>query len=710
MKIIRAAAFVLALLFVFSAAVAAKSVKPFAGETSHKERTLHKGVVHAKITTDSSTPIYNQQHFNVLLVDMSQKDLYLETAYMNDSVRVTYGTPGSTVQGTVAQYNQKNSDKKVIAAVNGDMWLIASQTKGYVKTSEFTVSRAFNIVNGEIYTTGVIPQEPSYAGIPWAFGITDDFVPNLGQPYTEIEMTDVTKNVTLSVDGINRVPADNAVIMYTDRLMGSYNDFALDDAYEMLIEFEEDYTMRHGADVTGTLKAIYDSASSENAPKITNKQMVITARGNKIPGVEGFDIGDKINIKVQIHDALGSDDIWQRVTNSVGGNIAFIKGGVRTGADLGQTTYPTTLLGYDRDGKIIMLTMDGRGKGGTGASTARLNQIITDLDLYDAVIVDGGGSMTMVTTDNKNYDSYTTVSTSSDGSDRKVNNAFILAVGPERCEQGEIDINKNMQRIEDPTNVTFPTEDHVRSFVTGPNEAAIGWEDGCLKLTVKNLQIGDPYVNFCYVSAPSLPSADKYKYMALVYKMPKTNSQARYGTEIFCQCEYRGAEPGQSVNVATKCTDQYEYALYNPGALSKWKGEITDLRIDFMSVPMGEGDVMYIHNIILAETKDEARLIAKRIKDALNAPPEETSEEVSEEVSEDISEDVSGDISEPDGPEAKKGDCNGDGAVDNKDVVALFRYVSSGAATEDDALYDFNGDGEINNKDVVELFRFVSAN
>ncbi|MBQ7698872.1 MAG: dockerin type I repeat-containing protein [Clostridia bacterium] len=56
-----------------------------------------------------------------------------------------------------------------------------------------------------------------------------------------------------------------------------------------------------------------------------------------------------------------------------------------------------------------------------------------------------------------------------------------------------------------------------------------------------------------------------------------------------------------------------------------------------------------------------------------------------------------------------KGDTNGDGATDNKDVVTLFRYVSgitSGAVAEN---CDFNNDKEINNKDVVALFRAVSA-
>lgn len=57
------------------------------------------------------------------------------------------------------------------------------------------------------------------------------------------------------------------------------------------------------------------------------------------------------------------------------------------------------------------------------------------------------------------------------------------------------------------------------------------------------------------------------------------------------------------------------------------------------------------------------------------------------------------------------GDASGDGAIDNKDVVTLFRYVS-GSVTDDDVVpeaTDFDGDGETNNKDVVALFRFVSS-
>ena len=59
--------------------------------------------------------------------------------------------------------------------------------------------------------------------------------------------------------------------------------------------------------------------------------------------------------------------------------------------------------------------------------------------------------------------------------------------------------------------------------------------------------------------------------------------------------------------------------------------------------------------------------------------------------------------------ENKAGDVNKDGAVNNKDVTALFRVCSGGEADVDPIACDCNGDGATNNKDIVLLFKFVSG-
>ena len=56
-----------------------------------------------------------------------------------------------------------------------------------------------------------------------------------------------------------------------------------------------------------------------------------------------------------------------------------------------------------------------------------------------------------------------------------------------------------------------------------------------------------------------------------------------------------------------------------------------------------------------------------------------------------------------------KGDVNGDGAVNNKDVMALFVYLSGSDAAVNEEMTDVNGDGHVNNKDVTYLFRYVSG-
>ena len=55
------------------------------------------------------------------------------------------------------------------------------------------------------------------------------------------------------------------------------------------------------------------------------------------------------------------------------------------------------------------------------------------------------------------------------------------------------------------------------------------------------------------------------------------------------------------------------------------------------------------------------------------------------------------------------GDTNGDGLIDNKDVVALFRFVSGNKNAAIAENCDFNKDGDTDNKDVVALFRALSG-
>lgn len=624
---------VLAAVLLIPAVIAAEGAPALSGESSRTVKEIYPGVVHTQIKTPSNS-VYSNQSINVVQFDLAQRDLYLDTFYYNNDARKL-----ALVTSDIAQYNQTHSDRKAIAAINGDMWMVSyahariegkgTSFGGYsdaVVKKELTVSRSYNIVDGEIFTSGTIPQETPYAGISWAFGITDDYVPLLGQPTVSITAKDETNGSSLKIDGINRLPANNAIVMYTDRVMSTYKGFALDDAYEILIEFNEDYTPAHGMDVTGTVKAVYSKENGVNPDYINEKQMILTSRGSKVSSLSEFAVGDSINITLSVGDACGNAEGWRRVKNSIGGNIVYVQDGVLTGNGV-ESGYPATLIGYDFNKKINMITMDGRGYGGAGANGARLAQLCKDLKLYDLLLLDGGGSMTMVVSDGTSYKPVSHAVDSKGTAYRTVNNAVVLAYGPERGEQGKFEIEVPI-KVEDPLNVTFPTEKHVKAVVGAGNQALFGWEDGNLALTVNDMNtapgMADPYIPFSYQNIDKKVSANEYKFITLVYKLPESNSQKQYMTELFCQCEGRGAEGGQSVSGSTKRTGKYEYTVFNAGSLSKWKGTISGLRIDFFYGAMANGDKMLVHNIMLHKTKDEATAAAKKIVAELNGEPEET--------------------------------------------------------------------------------------
>lgn len=54
------------------------------------------------------------------------------------------------------------------------------------------------------------------------------------------------------------------------------------------------------------------------------------------------------------------------------------------------------------------------------------------------------------------------------------------------------------------------------------------------------------------------------------------------------------------------------------------------------------------------------------------------------------------------------GDINGDGAVNNKDAIVLFRYLAGWGVTLATDFVDINGDGKLNNKDAIVLFRYIA--
>jgi len=120
---------------------------------------------------------------------------------------------------------------------------------------------------------------------------------------------------------------------------------------------------------------------------------------------------------------------WSSVRNAIGGGPNLVSNGQvnvtyneevmfdsGVGRDNGD---PRTAIGYTASSKIILFVVDGR-RNGIGLSLPHMANVMIQLGCVQAINLDGGGSSTF-------YAAGTTRNTPSDGSERSVASAFIVA-------------------------------------------------------------------------------------------------------------------------------------------------------------------------------------------------------------------------------------------------------------------------------------------
>ena len=225
---------------------------------------------------------------NVVEINLSDK---VTMAVLNGG---DYNWSKATMGESVVKYNQTHADGTVLAAVNGDPWIVyhTDYDGDGVKASgpavkHVSVSRGTMIIDGELWASHQINDENNLArndnverGTPASrgpvFGIKNDGTAIIGTPTIGINLLNTTSDKTVKADGINRLPAPNSVILYNQRC--GTESFAFEDAYEIYLECE-DAAFSLSKATGGKVVAIFESGDKATRPAITEKTVVISARG-----------------------------------------------------------------------------------------------------------------------------------------------------------------------------------------------------------------------------------------------------------------------------------------------------------------------------------------------------------------------------------------------------------------------------------------------
>jgi len=142
--------------------------------------------------------------------------------------------------------------------------------------------------------------------------------------------------------------------------------------------------------------------------------MVLSATGRVAWQMSSLTVGSR----VKIVQTLGP--LWDKTVTAIGAGPALVRNseiylttlGEEFGSDVAGGRAPRTAIGLTKEGKILLVVVDGRSRASVGLTLLELAQFMLEQGAVEALNLDGGGSSQMIVGDH-------TVNDPSDGRERR---------------------------------------------------------------------------------------------------------------------------------------------------------------------------------------------------------------------------------------------------------------------------------------------------
>ena len=313
---------------------------------------------------------FGPQNIYFVEADPENENLYFKLGFG--------GGPSGTVTSKATVLNTANAyqsamEDDVLAAVNGGFFYqsknllnASDQYAGpQVSTQLLSVPRGILMTGGEILCSQQLLAEAPSGAASNAFGITADGTAVIGCPQIAITLTNFTDNTTAAADGLNRLPVDDAVLVYNDRLAAS------------------NYAMSHAA-------------------ALTSGRIVITARGSGLNRLSGYSVGDRVSVSAGfVSDSTDASklSVWNNVQEAIGSiHMPILNGTISPAYANYAYNYGSSAIAITYDGTVIFSANDAYYAGGSAGLQFRYMDDfwVSNLNVKDMLLLDGGGSTSIV--------------------------------------------------------------------------------------------------------------------------------------------------------------------------------------------------------------------------------------------------------------------------------------------------------------------------
>lgn len=401
-RLVMATAMAMLVAIPFASSTQAGITKPF---TPDNTINLSPGVTYkvGKMKTTGGRP----QSVRVGVVDPGHPEVQLKALLSNNAV------VKREVVSKIALSRSRAGFRPMIAT-NGDM-SVRNRVDAHAAPLSMAVS------GGELMV--------AHPCVKPHLGVDPDGEARIGKVRADLAVTPPGKKYTVRIHRVNTHRDDGLVVLFTRRFASSTRTKG---GREVVVDLQGKLEP-NGTQQVEVLKV----RKTGNTP-LQWGQAVISVKNPTQKWVYNLKVGQKFKLQSQIvrqvdkpcGGSVAPASNWDGVSEVQGGNHFTLKSG-KIAAPSKQTypsgvqRHPRSGLGITADGRVLMVTVDGRRTASKGVTLAEMGQLMKSQGAVHAFNLDGGGS-TVMARHMVNTGQFQVANKPSDGKQRPATQAFAV--------------------------------------------------------------------------------------------------------------------------------------------------------------------------------------------------------------------------------------------------------------------------------------------
>ncbi|MGE6487616.1 phosphodiester glycosidase family protein [Paenisporosarcina sp. NPDC076898] len=264
------------------------------------------------------------------------------------------------------------------------------------------------MMNGSLISTAQTPINELAV-----LGVQENGKVIIGSPKVNLNLT-VNGGSNYQIDSINRKRSANHLVVYTRDFYPSTRTNEL--GTEVRVKMDSG-KLNGGETFKGTVLEVINNVGNATLNK---DEIILSGHHLASEYLKGFTVGDQIEIQTNFEPAE-----WNTVKEAVSGRYHLVKDGIEQNITTAGVN-PRSAVGVRQNGSVFTVVVDGRRAGySKGLTLQQTAKMMKEMNAYNAITFDGGGSSTLVT--RELGDSKLTVANKpSDGFERAVSNTLLF--------------------------------------------------------------------------------------------------------------------------------------------------------------------------------------------------------------------------------------------------------------------------------------------